>query len=133
MGSKCGTGGIAQTHETFYRKGSRLASQANTGSRSDNPVTYRDLRNTPGKVFERLAAGEPLELVADGTTKALLIPVDDGDVSGTLDAWRRGRALLALSRTQAAARRDGTSAFALSDIDREIVASRRVRRRREVS
>lgn len=99
----------------------------------DKPVTYRDLRNTPGRVFERLAAGEPLELVADGTTKALLIPVDDGDVSGALDAWRRGRALLALSRTQAEARRDGTSALAMSDIAREITASRRARRRREDS
>jgi len=95
------------------------------------PVTYRELRNTPGKVFERLATGEPLELVADGATKALLIPVEDGDATTALDAWRRGRALLAMARTQAAARRDGTAALSLSDISSEIVAVRRSRRSRE--
>jgi antitoxin (DNA-binding transcriptional repressor) of toxin-antitoxin stability system len=97
------------------------------------PVTYRDLRNTPGRVFERLAAGEPLPLVADGTTKALLIPVDDGDVATALDAWRRGRALLALARLQAGARREGTAALSLRAITGEIRATRQLRRGRESS
>lgn len=94
-------------------------------------VTYRDLRNTPAKVFERLAGGEPLELVADGSTKAVLIPVDDGDAAPVLDAWKRGRALLALARAQSAARRDGTSELALSEVTREIKAVRKTRRSRE--
>ena len=95
------------------------------------PVTYRDLRNTPAKVFERLAGGEPLELVADGSTRALLIPVEDGDAASALDAWKRGRALLALARVQAASRREGTSALDLSDINREIKARRKCVRSRE--
>ena len=95
------------------------------------PVTYRDLRNTPAKVFERLAGGEPLELVADGSTKAVLIPVDDGDAAPVLDAWRRGRALLALARVQSASRREGTSELALSDITLEIKSLRKSRRSRE--
>lgn len=94
-------------------------------------VTYRDLRNTPGKVFERLASGEALELVADGDTKAVLIPVEEGDAMATLDAWRRGRALLALARLQSDARRKGTADLALSDINREIKAARKARRLRE--
>ncbi len=94
-------------------------------------VTYRELRNTPGKVFERLASGEPLELVADGDTKAVLIPVDDGDATSTLDAWRRGRALLALSRLQSESMRKGTSGLSLSDINREIKSARKARRSRE--
>ncbi len=94
-------------------------------------VTYRDLRNTPAKVFERLASGEPLELVAEGTTKALLIPVDDGDAASALDAWKRGRALLALARLQSAARRDATAELSLKDINREIDAVRKARRSRE--
>lgn len=61
-------------------------------------VTYRDLRNTPGQVFERLNAGEPLSLVAEGEAKALMIPVADGDVATALEAWYRGRALIALER-----------------------------------
>ncbi len=94
-------------------------------------VTYRDLRNTPGRVFERLATGEPLGLVADGTTKALLIPVDDGDAQTALDAWQRGRALLALARLQAGAREKGTATMPLSEINKEIAAARRARRTRE--
>lgn len=95
------------------------------------PVTYRDLRNTPGRVFERLAAGEALPLVAEGTTKALLIPVDDGDLATALDAWRRGRALLALARLQAGARRTGTASLPLREITTEIQTARRSRRARE--
>lgn len=94
-------------------------------------VTYRDLRNTPGKVFERLASGEPLELVADGETRAVLIPVDEGDATSALDAWRRGRALLAIARIQSNARRKGTSGLSLSDITAEIRATRKARRSRE--
>lgn len=94
-------------------------------------ITYRDLRNTPGRVFERLAAGEPLTLVADGTGKALLIPINDGDADTALDAWRRGRALLALSRLQAGARRSGAANFGFAEIGTEVRAARRARRARE--
>lgn len=95
------------------------------------PVTYRDLRNTPGRVFERLAEGEPLPLVSEGTTKALLIPVEDGDAATALDAWRRGRALLALARLQSSARQEGSATFGLGEINREIRSARTSRRARE--
>jgi antitoxin (DNA-binding transcriptional repressor) of toxin-antitoxin stability system len=95
---------------------------------SQPSITYRDLRNTPGRVFERLAAGEALTLVADGTGKALLIPIEDGDTATALDAWRRGRALLALARLQADARRAGTSKLGLAEINAEVRAVRRARR-----
>jgi hypothetical protein len=98
---------------------------------ADKPITYRDLRNTPGQVFERLARGEPLPLVAEGETKAILIPVVDGDVATVLDAWRRGRALLALGRLQEGARRGGTADLDMDAVDREVAATRRARRKRE--
>ncbi len=98
---------------------------------SRKPVTYRDLRNTPGQVFERLLLGEPLPLVAEGEAKALLIPVEDGDLETALDAWRRGRALVALSRLQAGARQSGAAQLAAADIEAEIRAVRKARRRRE--
>lgn len=98
---------------------------------SQPSITYRDLRNTPGRVFERLATGEPLTLVADGTGKALLIPINDGDVDTALDAWRRGRALLALARLQAGARRSGAADLGSAEISSEVRAVRRARRARE--
>lgn len=100
---------------------------------SGSNVTYRDLRNTPGRVFERLASGEPLTLVADGVSKALLIPIEDGDVNTALDAWRRGRALLALARLQSDARRSGVAALTLTDIEAEVRATRHSRRARETA
>ncbi len=96
-------------------------------------ITYRDIRNTPGRVFERLAAGEPLTRVADGTGKALLVPIEGGDVETALDAWRRGRALLAMARLQTGARRTGLSSLEPADIEAEVRAVRRARRRRESS
>jgi antitoxin (DNA-binding transcriptional repressor) of toxin-antitoxin stability system len=98
---------------------------------AQKPVTYRDLRNTPGQVFERLATGEPLPLVADGTTKALIVPVEDGDVATALEAWRRGNAQLALARIQADARRSGVAKMPLSEINKVIKTVRKARRRRE--
>ena len=94
-------------------------------------ITYRDLRNTPAKVFERLAKGEPLELLSDGTTKAVLIPVEDDDPATALDAWRRGRALLALARIQLDSRREATAELGMPDISREIKSARKSRRSRE--
>jgi hypothetical protein len=82
-------------------------------------------------VFERLAAGEPLTLMADGTGKALLIPITDGDVATALDAWRRGRALLALARLQTGARRSGTTTPDAAGIAKEIRDVRLSRRARE--
>jgi antitoxin (DNA-binding transcriptional repressor) of toxin-antitoxin stability system len=98
---------------------------------SQPSITYRDLRNTPGRVFERLAAGETLTLIADGTEKALLIPIEDGDTATALDAWRRGRALLALARLQADARRSGAAQLSLAEVNAEVRAVRRTRRARE--
>lgn len=94
-------------------------------------ITYRDLRNTPGRVFERLATGEALTLAAEGEDKAVLIPLEGGDAETALDAWQRGRALLALARLQEEARRAGTADLGLADINEEIKAARRERRRRE--
>jgi antitoxin (DNA-binding transcriptional repressor) of toxin-antitoxin stability system len=94
-------------------------------------ITYRDLRNTPGLVFERLSAGEPLSLMSEGQAKALLIPVEDGDVDSALEAYRRGRALIALARLQRSARETGTAALTLDDVTAEVKATRRSRRKRE--
>jgi len=94
---------------------------------SSKRVSYRDLRNEPARVFERLADGEPLELVSEGVTKALLIPVRDGNAAAALDAWRRGSAMAVLAQLQSDARDDGTAAMTLPDITAEIRASRQSR------
>ena len=101
-----------------------------TGKTSDR-VTYRELRNTPGRVWERLAQDEPLTLVADGEAKAILIPIADGDAAGTYDAYIRGRALLAMRSMQDAARRSGKDKMTLAEINKVIREVRRERRARD--
>ena len=88
-------------------------------------VTYRELRNAPGQVWERLANDQPLTLFAEGVPKALVIPIVDGDAATTLEAYRRGRALLAMNRIQAQARKNGTSKLTLDEINTLIRATRR--------
>src|SRR3954464_5911944 len=90
-------------------------------------VTYRELRNTPGRVWERLEADEPLALVADGRPRALLIPLVDGDVRSAYEAFIRGRAMLAAARIrkQAAATRQGP--MSLKDVNELIARTRRAR------
>ena len=94
-------------------------------------ISYRELRNTPGRVWERLAQAEVLTLVADGEAKAIVIPVRDGNVTGALEAYHRGRALLALNRVQASARDSGNDTLSLADINRVIREVRHDRYGRE--
>jgi hypothetical protein len=96
-------------------------------------VTYRELRNTPGRVWERLAGDRPLTLVADGEAKAILIPVPDGNVEAAYDAYVRGRAMLAVRSMQESARRSGASRMTLAEINRVIGEVRRERRSRKAN
>lgn len=66
-------------------------------------------------------------LVADGETKAIVIPVAGEDPAEMILAYRRARALQAIRASQAAARRAGRSQMTLADINAEIRAVRRAR------
>jgi hypothetical protein len=94
-------------------------------------VTYRELRNTPGRVWERLARNQILTLVADGSAKAIVIPVADGNADSALEAYRRGRAMMAIASIRRAAREIGTSRMTLAEINVVIRKTREERRRAE--
>jgi serine/threonine-protein kinase RIO1 len=108
--------------------------RGNGGQRSQKAlgdrVTYRELRNTPGRVWERLADDKPLTLVADGHARAILIPINDGDAAGAYDAYVRGRAMVAIREIQAEARRTGKDKMTLREINDVIrkVRSERARK-----
>ena len=94
-------------------------------------LTYRDLRNTPGRVWERLANDQPLTLVADGVPRAVVIPINDGDAQTVIESYRRGRALLAMSQMQAQARKRSVDRLSLADINKAIRDVRRQLRDRD--
>jgi antitoxin (DNA-binding transcriptional repressor) of toxin-antitoxin stability system len=101
-----------------------------TRERPSDRITYRDLRNTPGQVYERLANNEILTLVADGEPKAILVPVESGDVRLAYEAYARGRAMLAASRMRRSARESGAGAMNLDEINALIRATRAARRKK---
>jgi hypothetical protein len=113
------------------KKSSRSQDQGSDESQASDRVTYRELRNTPGKVWERLSQDRPLTLYAEGQAKALLIPIPDGDTATAQEAYLRGRALLAVRRIQENARRGGASAMTLEQINRVIREVRDELRSRE--
>jgi len=92
-------------------------------------LTYRELRNTPGQVWERLKGDAPLTLVAEGEAKAIVIPVRDGNAEGALEAYRRGAAMMAVARIRRRARESGASKTTVAEINRVIREVRRERGR----
>jgi hypothetical protein len=121
---------MADRKSRMGRKKSQAGKPATAAPPETDRVTYRELRNTPGRVWERLAQDEPLTLVADGQAKALLIPIPDGDAASAHEAYLRGRALLAVRRIQDAAREGGSGAMSLDEINRVIREVRQERRRK---
>lgn len=94
-------------------------------------LTYRELRNTPGRVWERLSTDEPLTLIADGVAKAVVIPLNGDDAETVRSVYRQARAMLALRRLQAEARKKGTDKMTLEEINAVIREVREERKREE--
>jgi PHD/YefM family antitoxin component YafN of YafNO toxin-antitoxin module len=89
-------------------------------------VSARDLRNRPGSIWSKLKK-EDLVLTANGKPKGVLVGVDESRLDETVDAIRRARAIMAVSRIRREAAARGASKLSMADINREI---RDVRRRR---
>lgn len=93
-------------------------------------LNYRELRNTPSTVWKALDAGDAVAIVANGTPRALMFPIEAGDVEGTLQLVRRVRAQQALARIRAASVEQGTDTLDDAEIEAEIVAARAERKSR---
>lgn len=89
-------------------------------------VSVRELRNRPGKVWATLSKADVV-LTANGKPMGVLVGVDEARLDETVDAIRRARATLAVSRMRKRAAESHASRLSLAEINREI---REVRRRR---
>ncbi|HKZ83899.1 MAG TPA: type II toxin-antitoxin system prevent-host-death family antitoxin [Anaerolineae bacterium] len=92
-------------------------------------VSVRDLRIQPGQVWKRLAETGELIITSHGKPIALLAGVTDATLEQTLTALRRARAQVAASQLRAAAQARGTDKMSMREIDAEIKAARRERRK----
>jgi prevent-host-death family protein len=92
-----------------------------------NLITVRDLRNSPGKIWRRLSRERELIVTSKGRPIALLTPINEDDVEGTLAALRRARAQVAVSRMREASAVEGADRMTLDEINEEIRQTRQER------
>jgi prevent-host-death family protein len=90
-------------------------------------VTVRELRNRPGRVWSTVSK-EDVVLTANGKPMGVLIGVDETRLDETVQAIRRARAMLAVSRMRKKAAESGARRLSMAEINREVRAVRRRRR-----
>ncbi|MEI6167526.1 MAG: hypothetical protein WCS52_10050 [bacterium] len=94
-----------------------------------NYLAVKDLK-APKRVRETLAAYGTALVTNNGKPMAMLVDLAEGENPDQLaEAIRLARAHLALSDLRTASRRKGTDAMTLDEINGEIQAARKTRRR----
>jgi len=92
-------------------------------------IAVRDLRLKPGQVWERLDQEGEMIVTSNGRPIALLTRVNEEDFESTVAAVRRARALMAMESMQRASLAAGKDKMSDTEIEAEIKAARRSRRR----
>jgi len=87
-------------------------------------ISVRDFRTNPAEIWKQLPKEQEMVITNNGKPVALLTPLNDTDLEGTLKAVRRARALQALAALQDESVRDGRSSMGMEEIDAEIQAVR---------
>jgi prevent-host-death family protein len=91
-------------------------------------VSARELRINPAPVLARVQEGDhEVVVTSHGKPVALMVSVTSDDFEDTLEALRRARAQVAVSRLRAHAQRQGLDALDTKDVDEEIRAIRSAR------
>jgi antitoxin (DNA-binding transcriptional repressor) of toxin-antitoxin stability system len=92
-------------------------------------ITVRDLRGRPGEVWSKLARDKDLVLTSNGKPIAILSAVSEETLEGSLAALRQTRAVTAAEAMQSESIAAGTDKMTLGEINAEIAAARKARRR----
>src|SRR5688500_1399600 len=90
----------------------------------------RVLRNNPGELWSALEEGETVVLTREGKPGGIILPTSEGEFEQTLEVLRRVQFQFALKGAWSAARASGAEQVTDAEIDKEIAAVRRKRRRR---
>ncbi len=93
-------------------------------------ISVSDLKKKPAKQWLKSAGREDLVVTSKGQPVAVLLRIASASVESTRALVRSVRALQAQAALQQASGVSGTANLSLSDIDAEIAASRRARRRK---
>lgn len=93
-------------------------------------ISVSELKKRPAKQWLKSAGKDDLVITSKGQPVAVLLRIAAASVESTRALVRSVRALQAQAALQQAATANGTVDFSMSDIDAEIAASRRARRRK---
>ncbi len=93
-------------------------------------ISVSDLQKKPAKQWLKSAGKDDLVITSKGQPVAVLMRIESASVESTRALLRSVRALQAQASLQQAAADSGAAALSMSDIDAEIAASRRARRRK---
>ncbi len=92
-------------------------------------ITVRDLRGRPGEVWSRLARERDIVLTSNGKPIAILSAVSEETLEESLAAVRKARAVAAVEKIQSRSAAAGRDKLSLDEINAEIRAARKTRRR----
>ena len=93
-------------------------------------ISVSDLKKKPAKQWLKSAGKEDLVVTSKGQPVAVLLRIASASVESTRALVRSVRALQAQAALQQAAGTNGTANLSMADIDAEIAATRRSRRRK---
>ena len=93
-------------------------------------VAIRELRSKTASIRQDLAEAREIVLTANGRPFAVMTPVSPDTVEEEIQAIRRARTRAAIDTLRAAVKTAGRGVVTMEDIDAEIAAARRARRRR---
>jgi hypothetical protein len=96
-------------------------------------VTARELRLTPGRVWQRLQKEKALVITSNGTPLGMLSELPGHDVEKAMQLWRRLVGQWALQEIRREAKAKGKDQLSIADIDREIKAVRQTRVKQQSS
>ncbi len=92
-------------------------------------VSVRDLRTRSAAVWDALSEEKDLVVTSNGKPIAVLSATTSSTLEASLAALRQARAQLAVAAMQQRAQETGTDRLTLDDINAEIEAARRQRRK----
>jgi antitoxin (DNA-binding transcriptional repressor) of toxin-antitoxin stability system len=94
-----------------------------------NFYSVRDLRTHPKEIWKKLSESREIIITNNGKPTALMIEVDEENVEDILNSLRQAMAMRALNQIRMQAREKGLDKMSLAEIEEEIKAVRKERKR----
>ena len=88
-------------------------------------ITVRDFRTYPKKIWEELKMVQEMIITNNGKPIALLTPLIEADMEGTIKAMRQAKAKVSVEKMRSISIRKGNNRMASKDIDKQIGETRK--------